>query len=126
MAGAATTPSAPIAPCANWRWVVRAMPWPRCSRSPLTSASPHRPGLSEWRLPIGHAPYHCAVPKAGKVAAAEVLGALRRLVEQGEIEALMRAQNMATVALVVGPNSPWTQLSRPQMEALSWADSAAG
>ncbi|MBB5204277.1 ABC-type amino acid transport substrate-binding protein [Inhella inkyongensis] len=76
------------------------------------------PGLSEWRLPIGHAPYHCAVPKAGKVAAADVLGALRRLVEQGEIEALMRAQNMATVALVVGPGSPWTQLSRAQMEAL--------
>lgn len=76
------------------------------------------PALGRWRLPLGHANAHCAVPRNSRVRAAEVFAALQALREQGLLDALLRRHGMPTVAVVAAAQSELPALGRDEVEAL--------
>ncbi|MBH9578203.1 substrate-binding periplasmic protein [Inhella proteolytica] len=76
------------------------------------------PPLGRWRLPLGHANAHCAVPRASKVRAADVFAALQALREQGLLDALLRRHGIPTVAVVAAAQSELPALGRDEVEAL--------
>lgn len=49
-----------------------------------------RHGLSDWRLLVGSASIHCAVPKASPLAAGPLIEALNTMKRSGRIEAILR------------------------------------
>ena len=79
--------------------------------------NPTRP-LSEWRLSLGHVPYQCAAPKAGRLKGADLQAALQALREQGLLDALLRRHGLPTVAVVAAAGSELPALDREQLESL--------
>lgn len=73
---------------------------------------------ADWRLALGFSPYQCAVPKSGRIKAAEVLAALQHLREQGQIDRLMLKHGIPTVVVVAAAGSPLPTLNRTQLDAL--------
>ncbi|MDT8999113.1 transporter substrate-binding domain-containing protein [Paucibacter sp. APW11] len=71
--------------------------------------------IASWRLPVARYDYRCAVPKASPVDAAELMGALERLKQQGLIEKILQRYALPQYVLAVSTRSNLNRLSRQEV-----------